>query len=258
MSIMDMFRNIMPGAKPNTVGVTPATGVGDPAGNPTVPNSGTVVSDGSVAAIPAGATGDKSPLSEFAKLWETKDNSPKSFVPNINVDPAKITEATKNIDFSKAIAPELMTKALAGDANALMQVINSTAQASVAQSIGATAEIVKTALTQQADKFNTEFGPEMLRRADISRTLQTDNPLYNNPAIAPVLKDIEQQMAAAYPNASAGEVAANARRYFTDMAEQLVVANGNQIVKPGQGVNGKPTQTARKEEDWGKFFGDQG
>jgi len=252
---MNIFRNIT-GMQPNNPAAAPSNNIPpDPNTNNTIPNNKTPQSDGSNPAIPKAGEGDKSPLAEYSKLWEAKETSPKSFVPEINIDPAKISESASKVDFTKAINPELIAKASSGDMNAMMQVINQSAQAALAQSIGATAEITKQALQQQAKKFNEEFAPEMLRRNAISQNLQDNNPIFDNPAIKPVLKNIENQMATAYPQASPQEVTAKAKEYYISLAKEIINSTGDTVISRSDANKDSRGFKKTPEEDWGNFFG---
>jgi len=241
MSIMDMFRT------------KPATPVDPSVSNPTVPGSGTPGNkDGTApAAFPVKAEGDKSPLAGYEKLWDNDPNAKPmpSAVPTFNVDPKKLMDAARGIDFSKAIPADLLEKAAKGDTVALGQAISAAAQAGYAQSAHANTQIVKEALTQQAKVFKDEILPQILRNHSVSQTLQEDS-LLTNTATAPLVEAARTQIAQKYPNASAAEIAKQTQEYFRGFAEEIVKAQGFTIQKPS--TSASPANS--KEEDWGKFF----
>lgn len=236
-----------------------------PTNNPTVPSSATPApnpADPSVpAALRAGQTTDpanptpspeKSPLSEFSNLWHNDPNAPKQpsiTAPTFAVDPAKILEAAKTIDFGKLVPADVMTKALGGDSTAFQNALNTVTQAAFAQSAMTTAKIVEAALTQQADKFK-EILPVEVRKLQVSNQLQTDNPLFSNPAVSPMLKVLEAQLTAKYPTAPANEISKVAKEYLTQFAD--AVARGNNPASPAQGGN---KLNGGSQDDWSTYFG---
>ena len=225
--------------------------------NITVPNNNTFKSDGSIAAIPPAATGDASPLANFKDLWETpKDaqgnpivQTKASLVPTINPDPAKIQESASKIDFTKLIPADVQAKALAGDSTAFMQAINAASQATLAHTTQLTAQIVKEALTQQATAFEARAA-DILRTERVSNTIQADNPLFTNPATAPMLRMVEQQFMAKNPTASPAEISQMAKAYVAGFAEEAVKASGKVITEAPKAPANTPVT-----EDWEKFSG---
>lgn len=251
-SIMDIFR-----PKPEPVA---AAKPADP--NVSIPSDKTKVSDGTgPAAIPAAGKGEASPLEGYAKLWEhaETDGKPASLVPALTADPAKLMAAAKTIDFSKAITPATLEAAAKGDAVALGQAISEAAQAGYAQAASATTKILEAALTKQAETFKNEVMPEILRKHAVNSSLSADNPLFDNPAIAPMLAMAKDQLAIKYPNASAAEITKHAQAMMGGFAEALITSSGRTIVakdasttdaagnKVGRGVD--------KNFDWATYFG---
>lgn len=248
-SIMDMFRTVAP---------KPAVVVDDAAAKAAAASStpGTAASPNKEgtgpAAFPAAAVGDKSPLSGYDKLWETDPNATPTptGVPAFNVDPKKLLDAAKNIDFTKVIPGDVLEKASKGDVAALGQAINVAAQAGYAQSAAATTRIVQEALTQQAKTFKTEIMPAILREHSVSQTL-VDESILTNPAVAPMVGAVKQQFSTKYPNASAAEIAKHTVEYFRDFSENFMKMQGYTVDKTDTKA---VAAAAAKQEDWGKFF----
>lgn len=268
MSIWDMFRSTSgatgDGSRVGAGAITPPAAIpGDPSkGNSTVPGDNTPKSDGSVAAIPKAAEGDKSPLEGFKDLWETpigKDGKPipaakTSIAPTFNIDPKKMLESARGIDFKAAIDTAVLDKASKGDSAALSEVINQAAQAAYAQASVASTKILETALTRQAEAFESKIMPEILRKHNISNALRTDNPLFDNPAVAPMLNLVETQFASKFPNASATEITQKAKEYLGGFATEL-------LTSAGKVVGDKPTaaealkKSRGEPQDWSTYFG---
>lgn len=250
MSIMDIFKGFS-GAQQNQGQQAPVNADQ----NPAVPNSNTIQNmDGSgPAAIPKAAEGEQSPLENYKDLWQKSDNSPAevSLVPSLVADPNKLMEAAGRIDFTKALNPELLSKAATGDASALAAVVNQAAQAGFAQSAAATTKIVEAALAQQEKAFHEKVMPDILRKHTINTTLGAENPLFENPAVKPMLDMAIQQFTVKYPTAAPAEIKRMAGEYLKGFAEEMAKASGKSLVD----ISSQETKnTARQDTDWEKFF----
>jgi hypothetical protein len=95
--------------------------------------------------------------------------------------------------------------------------------------------------------------PEILRRHTINTTIAS-NPLSSNPAAAPLLSTIEQQLTAKYPTASASEIKKHAETYLSGLAEEIVRGNGGTVVTKETLENTSSGQLRRGETDWEKYF----
>lgn len=252
MSLMDIFAGFSGRkAEPVPVAVDPSKL------NPTVPGDATLKSTGSVAAIPKAGEGDASPLANYGDLWQpndpTKVKAPASTEVSIPADPAKMLAAAKTIDFTKAIDPALLEKALKGDSAALLQAMNSVSQATYAQAAGVTAKIVENALNAQSKVFNNEILPAALKKAAVADSLRTENPIFNDPAVSPMLSIVENQLQMKHPGASAAEITAKAKEYLLGVSETIMGTSADKQVtaKP---VASSKNPMVREEQDWSKFL----
>lgn len=228
-----------------------------PVDNPTVPNSTTPQSDGSVPAIPAAAKGDASPMSGYGKIWDTPvdpNTSAASLVPTFSVDPAKMLEAAKTIDFTKSMDPALLDAASKGDASALANIINSAAQAGYAQAATATISITNKMLSEQAKTFSEKYAPAMMRNESISRVVEKAIPLSQDPAFAPVVSALRTQLSNTYPTASAEEIATHTENYLQDFAKRAVESKGGKIQSAEELSTSLLHPMRRPETDWSKWL----
>lgn len=229
------------------------------AGNPTIPSSATPTSNGSVAAIPAVGQGDASPLANFKDLWKTDPNptgtAQPTLVPNFNLDPKGIMEQSSKIDFTKHINPELLQKAVSGDGASLLAVINQAAQFGFANATMASGELVKNSLGSAQGILKDTILPAAMRQHQVSQAIDATNPIFQNPAVSPMLDMVKNQFAAKYPTAPADEIATLANKYLQDTANLIVTGGGGTVVPKGQGQSGNQTGfSSQPETDWGKFF----
>jgi hypothetical protein len=265
MSFMDIFKSFSQGAGGPAAGAgnpspTP-NNPGGPAANPTVPSASTINSDGSVAAIPAAATGDQSPLANYADLWAKPDPSKPAptaptLVPNMQVDASKIMEAARGMNFSQGLDPALLARLEKGnDPEAVQLMVNAVAQNAYAQSAMATTRIVQSAMQLQEKNFNETVMPSVLRKFAVSSAV-AENPISNDPAAAPLLQALESQLSQRYKEATPAEIKKHASDYLTGFAQAVVRANGGIITNPADtlAANGNQMGMKAKEVDWEKFF----
>jgi hypothetical protein len=242
------------GSDPNNPNpsITPQTA---PNSNPTVPSQTTPQSDGSIRAVPKVGEGDKSPLDGFKDLWKDdpskKNNADQpSLLPTFNVDPAKLTEAVSKLDFASQLPQEMLTKALAGDASALTEALNSVARRTMSMSTEVMGQVVKDALTQQAQSFE-RLTPQILQRERINSHLDSTNPLFSNPAVKPMLDMARDRLIAQNPTASPGEIELKAREFIHGFAAESAKTLGMEIREvPKEQKNGRA-----KETNWDEWFG---
>lgn len=225
-------------------------GAGQP-GNipPSAATNSNAKADGTTApngVVPAGGESG-SPLDQFADLWKIepkKDGeNPEEF--SLNVDPKKLMEAAGKTDFSRALNQELLTKIAGGGEDAVKAMVtamNSMAQATYGQSTLTTAKIVEQALEAQRSQFMQQL-PGMIKQHQLGDSLASENPLFSNPAVQPIMDALKAQLTVKHPNATAAEL--------TSMAKNYVAALGTSFAPkpPSQGDASKS-----KEYDWSNFL----
>lgn len=246
MSIMDAFRNALGGSAQQTPQQVPPGNI-----PPNQPPMLAQTQEGQIPPAPTlqpnqQVTPPQSPLADFSNLWEapTTPPDPNKGAVQFTIDPTKINQVASSIDFTKSIPPELMQKALAGGPEAmqaLMQVINTVSQQAFAQSTMANTKVIETALAQQREKFSAEI-PDLVRSQSISSTLRQENPLFKNPATAPMLTALETQLAAKFPSATPQEISNHARKYLEGFAAEITKQTAP-AASPKQG-----------EIDWSTFM----
>lgn len=135
------------------------------------------------------------------------------------IDPAQLMAAVGNMNFAQSVPQELMTKALAGEADspeALLKIINSTAQNAFAQSTLLTNNLVNQRLEAMQEKIDAGFSSKMtnLQRQEAV----TSNPLLQHPALAPVTSALTASFTAQYANESPAEIQKKVTTYMQSMA----------------------------------------
>lgn len=190
------------------------------------------------------------PMAEFAKLWETPSIDPNAPPDSGNyfakLDPAKVMESAKKVNFAnQVISPELMQQIAAGGESAvkaMMSLVNQSSQQVYGQSAIATASIVEKALAKQREQFQQQL-PGILKSQLVSDSLATENPIFSNPALAPMVDMARTQVLQKFPNATQAEVKTQVVNFFNAMQSALAP-------KPVKSA----AEKAAEETDWSKYF----
>lgn len=146
-------------------------------------------------------------------------NANANQAPAGGIDPSQLMAAVGNMNFAQAVPPELMTKALAGEADspqALMQIINSTAQNAFAQSTLLTNNLVNQRLEAMQARIDAGLGDKVtnLQRQEAV----TSNPMLQHPAMAPIKNALTAQFTTQYANETPQAIQKKVNEYMTSMA----------------------------------------
>lgn len=255
MSIMSMFSNAFgAGSQPTTqpAAQTQTPGAGNPGNIPTgaANNNGAnpQVPPEQQAALQTPAT-PVGPLAEFADLWqpvETNSSNPASGILG-NIDPQKVMEAAGKTDFSKVVNQDTMAKIQAGGPEAMqamMEAMNRMAQTVYGQAAIATSKMVEQAATKMDARFKSEL-PNEFKRLNVGENLRDSNPIFSNPAIAPLVSAMEQQFTVKYPNASSAEI--------TKLAKDYIAGVGSAFSPAAAPTQAEKNASAR-DTDWSTFL----
>ena len=254
---MGLFDNF----KPNAANATPGNPNIDPAlinpalqssnqsqsaaANNLVPNANTTMTN----TVPAAGTvaangGDKTPLDQFAKLWENDPSKSSADMPfAFNTDPTKLLASAREVDFTKIISPELNKRITAGGADAqqaMLEAMNQVSQLTYAQSSQAASKIAEQAVAATEARFMEKL-PGLLKQYQVRDSF--DNPLLTNPASAPMVEALQIQMTKKFPTASSEQIRSHVNDYLNTVADMITA----------QRPQPKAAQT-KPAEDWSKFF----
>lgn len=261
MSIFDIFRSSTPSQPP----VTPQPGVQNP-GQPLPGTHASAVTapNGMVPVQPNNSTQttvdpnnpnsgqqttpNASPMDAFKDIWQT----PTTTDPNqnasmfANLDPKKLLESARQVDFAKSLNAETLQKIQAGGADAvtaLSESLNSVAQTVYAQSALATTKIVEQALQKQSEQFTAQL-PTLVKSHTTAESLMANNPIFNNPAVQPLVDAAREMFLRKNPGATSAEISNQVESYFKALGSSL---NPTQQVQQTSGAKGN-------DMDWEKFL----
>lgn len=256
MSILDMFRTapitspapvapVAPAPVPGTT-PTPGTAPGQP-GNIPAPQPGAPAEQGVIPApepvAPVEPVVPDSPLAPFEKLWDTPPIDPNAPAPT-EIPELKAEDVQKimaNANFTPQITDEQRAAIVAGGEGAT-EAFNA-ALNSVAQQVMTQATLVGNKLTEKqvaaAIEKHMSNLPELLRNQGSTEHLRTTDPLFENPAVKPIIDITQQQLLQKFPNASLAEI--------TQMTRDFILAMGESFSPPVD-------TSVPGETDWGKFL----
>jgi len=239
MSILDMFKS--------TPAVTPTPAI-VPTQQGNIPGAPTVIADPNNPTAPVAPVADpnipQSPLAEFESLWDTVPSDDK----NAPAEPAPLTAASiekamANTDFSTSITADQMAAIQAGgeDATAAFaQAMNNVAKQVMVQSTLVNNKLNEQAIAKAVAQ-NEATLPTRLRNQASADHLKTANPMYDNPAIKPVVEATHQQLLQKYPNETNEQISARVDKFMSAMSEQFAPASLEEA-------------NATQDTDWNEFL----
>jgi hypothetical protein len=251
---------------------TPGGGVAAPAANPTQttgsrmndvnPNAGKGTVDNPGNSLdgvlnPPGTNADgtpkttepSSPLDAFADVFKIDPNAKPKADPLseklLSLDPAKLAASVTKMDFSRSLNPELVQKALSGDAASFSAALNQVTQSAFAASTQMVVNLMEQAFAKNNSRFDSVLG-DRIRNANLAYTKPTNEAL-THPAAQPVLAAMKAQIANQMPHLSPTDVASKAEEYFLAMADAVTSKKPAPAPKPGD-------RLPRQEQDWSEFL----
>lgn len=199
-----------------------------------------------------------SPLDAFSKLWEAPvvdPNKPQNTGLDFqNVDPKKMMEAAQKVDFGQILGAEQQAAIAKGGEEGMKATIaamNAVAQLTYAQSSMAATKIIGAAVEQARTDFAKSV-PDLVRAAALNNSLVKANPVFQNPAVVPIVEGLKSQMLIKFPDATPDQLTEMAQRYFLEVSQSFAPAPNTTTGKPNNKVK---AMTGKGDEDWGEFFG---
>lgn len=176
----------------------------------------------------------ENPLDAYQKMFENASKNSGIQAPSFAIDPAVLSDVSSKMDFTKGINPELVQKATAGDANAMIQLIQETGRNAYRASLEHATKLTDTHLGQRS-----EYESQRLQKG-VKEQLTSDalssNTNFNHPVVKSELNRIAQGLANSpeFADASPQEIAKAAKKYFDDVYSAINPAD------PSKDSAGKP------------------
>lgn len=212
---------------------------------PTVPNQGNIppaVVDPTV--VPVVEPVPDTPLAPFESLWQTVPKTEGDTTPTLSapLTAAEITKAAQGANFTSGVTPEQLAAVVAGGdgaSEALMGLLNQVGRQVMVQQTLVNNELTSKNIAEHL-AVQSHGIPDLVRTHATQAHMATENPIFNNPAIKPVVEATRTQLQAKFPNAAPAEIAQMTKDYITSMGEAFA---------PKPDPNALPTG----ETDWSNF-----
>lgn len=232
-----------------------AAPVAQPAG---APPAGTPAAGSNIPAFQQSTTEPPkppTPLADYADLYNTPavvdGQAPLTIAdPYITLDNEAVRKTVATMNFAQgAQLQEQMGKALGGDVQALMSVLNAVGQNVYAQVASMSAVVADKAAREGITRLHDQI-PTMVRSASTTNSLSTLNPLYDNPSIKPLADMARSGFETKNPTATPAQITEMVNKYITDVAKAFNPAAPASTNENRALVQGATT-------DFGGFFGPQ-
>jgi hypothetical protein len=190
--------------------------------NPGVNSTSTPDPNTPAALVNGLPTDGSSALAPFAKLF---DNSPKLDAQGKPVVPAKTVldanvsnyqEMAKNLKFGELMNPEQQAALVAGGEGAvaaLSEVLNNFGQQIFAQAAATATQVTKKGFEVKASENQAAIN-EAIRLHGLSNSLLNKDSRLADPAVAPLVSVVQQQMAKAFPQDTVAQLETKVVSYF--------------------------------------------
>lgn len=208
--------------------------------NPALPNSDTQEA----------SKKSQSPMEQFQDLFKLDPAKlPKTQEPTFkDLTPEKLAEAAKTNDFTKLVTPEMQAAILKGGpegVNTVVQLMQAMGQKSFGDSALAATKLIERNDKVQEQKMR-DMVSDMIKSHTRNENLNSANPIFSNPAVAPMMSLLSTQVAQKYPELSSAEQAKMVQDYTLQFADAV---NPSKKTDPNSKTDEKGNKT-----DWSDFF----
>jgi hypothetical protein len=180
------------------------------------------------------------PLDAYAKMYDNASKATPDAPPSFALDQETVSKVSSSLDFTKDLPPELMTKALAGDAQAMIQAMNHVARGAYQTSLQhqslLTDKFVGARLEHDGKTLSSKVKSELTSSALASA------PNYQHPVVKAELTRIAKMIQAEHPDASPAQIAESAQKYLFDIKNALTPEDPN------------AGKTPAGQTDWDAYF----
>lgn len=155
------------------------------------------------------------PLDAYSKIFEPQQNAPET-PPAFNLDPKVLGEVSGSLDFTKSVQPELLQKALTGDAQSLLQIMNQIGQQAYQSALSHSSSLTDKFVGARSAFDQKQLGTGVKR--ELTTQALSNIPNYNHPVVKNQLNMLANQIQAANPEYSPEQIAQTAAKMMQDLA----------------------------------------
>lgn len=206
-------------------------------------------------AIGAQNSKDNPPATAYGDLWKLSEEQQKKqdgqplAIFGDDVTPEKVMEAARQMDFTKAVPPEILEKVLSGDQTALLQLINQVGQGAYGQAAMTSVNASKIAAEKTNEHWQSKL-PELVRGLTQRNELSENNLLATDPATKPMYDLMLTQFQKKYPDATAEQLKTHTSNYL----KEFVTKAGGTMPEPAQEEKPKINANIGGTDSWNNFF----
>ena len=208
--------------------------------NASAAGNATVVKPGEV---PGTTQTPANPLDVYRKLIENAANPTDNKTPAFTLDGKMLNEVSRTMDFTKGINPDLMQKAMGGDAQSMIALIQEVGRNTYEASLGHTTALTNTYLETRTPHEQARIDAAV--KGGLTTQALHSIANYDHPVAKAELNRVATRMQAEHPDQSPAQIAQAAHEYLTNLSAALNPATAS----PGKDTNGQAL-----EMDWGAYL----
>lgn len=171
------------------------------------------------------------PLDAYSKIFEPQQNAPET-PPAFNLDPKVLGEVSSSLDFTKSVQPELLQKALTGDSQSLLQIMNQIGQQAYQSALAHSSSLTDKFVGARSAFDQKQLGTGVKR--ELTTQALSNIPNYNHPVVKNQLNMFANQIHAANPEYSPEQIAQTAAKMMQDLASAISPQSSEATNEPKQ------------------------
>lgn len=183
------------------------------------------------------------PLDAFTGMFNTA-NTEQDKAPSFLLPEDKLAQVASSQNFLQGINPELSQKALTGDANSLMEMMNAVAQNVYKNALAHNSQLSDAFVSSRLEYENKNLSGRVKQELTASE-LGNNTPGFNHPVVKAQLSKVAQDLARQYPDASPQQIAKQAKDYVLELAK---------AINPDLGASKQASAESAKDTDWDSYF----
>jgi len=193
--------------------------------------------------VPSGNSqgNDDSPLANFKDLWDPSEAKEGSGEPPRELTAEDLSKAVSGADFANTVTPEMfasISEGGEGAQKAFVDALNNVARQVMIQSTLVNNKLSEKKVREALEAQKKEI-PNLLKKQAVADNSRDSNPIFDNPAVKPVMESIQTALLNKYPTSSPTEI--------NNMAKEYIIAMGQQFAP-------KPVNSTTDGENWEDYF----
>jgi hypothetical protein len=193
------------------------------------------------------------PLDQFNNLWDTSKQGQPEAPPSFSIDDKVLDSVVSQQDFTKGVDSELVKKAMAGDAQSMMDVMQAIGRNAYRASLQHGGLLTDKFVS--AREAHSEKGFQGKVRQELTTSALADTPNFSHPVVKKQLTAIAKQFASQNPDASPQEIAKMSKDYLQELVTAITPTSEDDT-DPSQ-RKGNPLAKKGKEVNWDKWFDEE-